>query len=389
MGMGSIRRRYKKHRIEVIFNYLGIKRFEKTSFFCETGKPDCQCRKCRAAIGLVLEVENKIAAGTFRYQETFPNSKTLDKLGLSNVSLEITFGVYAWQWYDLKEPHIAHSTSKSYNTAVKALCAYFGTMQLTNIKPTHIKAYIKNSPLSPKAISNYLGVLHSILKSAVADDIIEKNYANSDYIDKPKVGTEKVDPFEKDEAEEIIKWMQKHHPQITIIFAIGFYTGMRIGEILALKWSDIDFNKFTITVQRTMTANKLKDTTKTADYRIIDIIPELDPYLEAHKKYTYMKSEWVILTKYGEPFTKTDNIIDYYLKPCLKALKMRYRILNQMRHSFACMMIDAGESLNWIKNMLGHSTLEMIFRKYGNKINRQDGSRKGILFSEKSKSVDV
>lgn len=259
-------------------------------------------------------------------------------------------------------------------------------MPLNQIKPSHIQTYISKSELSPKTISNYIGVLYSVLQAGVADDILEKNSA--EYIDKPEIGSEKIDPFEKSEVEQILKWTKKNHPHITVLYAIGFYTGMRIGEVLALKWSDIDFNKHTILVQRTMTANKLKDSTKTSNYRIIDIIPELDEYLEAHKKYTFMKSEWVILTHYGDPFKKTDNIVDSYYKPCLKALKMRFRILNQMRHSFACMMIDAGENLNWIKNMLGHSTLEMLFKKYGNRINRQDGTRKGVLFSKKAESGD-
>jgi integrase len=384
--MGGIRKRGKKNRIQAIFNYLSIKRFENTPYYCDTGKSDCKCRNCKAARAFVSEIERKINEGSFRYQDYFPKSLTIKKLGIANVSSEVTFGTYAWQWYDLKEPNIAYSTSKAYRTAVKALCETFGNMPLNQIKPSHIQTYISKSELSPKTISNYVGVLYSVLQAGVADDILEKNSA--EYVDKPEIGSEKIDPFEKGEVEQILKWTKKNYPHITVLYAIGFYTGMRIGEVLALKWSDIDFNKHTILVQRTMTANKLKDSTKTSAYRIIDIIPELDEYLEAHKKYTYMKSDWVILTQYGEPFTKTDNIIDNYYKPCLKALKMRFRILNQMRHSFACMMIDAGENLNWIKNMLGHSTLEMLFKKYGNRINRQDGTRKGVLFSKKSKTGD-
>ncbi len=45
---------------------------------------------------------------------------------------------------------------------------------------------------------------------------------------------------------------------MTIIFALGFFTGMRIGEVIALKWSDIDFQKYTITVQRTITKKPYK-----------------------------------------------------------------------------------------------------------------------------------
>ncbi|MCD8490916.1 MAG: tyrosine-type recombinase/integrase [Geovibrio sp.] len=74
--------------------------------------------------------------------------------------------------------------------------------------------------------------------------------------------------------------MQEHHPQMTIFFALGFYTGMRTGELLALKWSDIDFSKYTITVQRTITKNRIKESTKTEKSRTIDIIPALEAYFK-------------------------------------------------------------------------------------------------------------
>lgn len=95
-----------------------------------------------------------------------------------------------------------------------------------------------------------------------------------------------------------------------------------------------------------------------------------------------MKSDWVLTTSYNQPFMKTENINRLYFMPRLKVLGLRYRTLYQMRHSFACMMIDANENLNWIKNMLGHSTLEMIIKRYGNRVTRQDGNRKGVIFSE-------
>jgi len=380
MGMGGTRCRGKKNRIYVNFYYLSVRRFEKTHYYCDTGKDDCKCRQCKADSTLVGEIERKIDEGSFVYKDYFPESKFVKEQAVINVDSNVTFGVYAQQWLDLKEMNLAYSTFKSYKTIVKKQTAFFGKMPLATIRPSHIRNYIKTSEYSPKAIANHMGVLYQIFEYAIEDEIITKNYAEK--IDRPTIKLEPVDPFDKTEAQNILNWLDQHHPHMTFFFAIGLYTGMRVGEILALKWSDIDTNKHTIIVQRTMTANKLKDTTKTADYRIIDIIPDLDKYIERHRQYTFMQSEWTTLDKRGNPFKDTDTIRQLYYKPCLKALKMRERILYQMRHSFACMMIDAGEDLNWIKNMLGHSSLEMLFKRYGNRINRKDGNRRGILFSD-------
>jgi len=377
--MGSIRRRGKKARLEIIFMFQGKRRYEQSLYYCETGKDTCKCQDCRSASALLNEIERKIAEKSFKYEAYFPDSKYVRENQQLHLNSDMFFDTYAELWLSTVESSVAYSTYKTYSTAVGKLSSYFARFKLCEIKPSHVQQYITTSNLSAKTINNYLGVLHSIFESAVRDDLITKN--PSKHVKKPRVRSEQVDPFDKHEIFAILDWMQKHHSNMTALFAIGFFTGMRVGEVIALKWSDIDFQKHTITVQRTITKNRIKESTKTSEYRIIDIIPTLDEYLHFQKQHTFMKSEWVTVTTYNQPFMKTQNITDDYFKPCLKALGFRYRILNQMRHSFACMMIDAGENLNWIKNTLGHSTLEMLMKRYGNRVNRVDGTRKGLLFS--------
>jgi integrase len=377
--MGTIRRRGKKLRLELIFNYQGARRFEQSKYFCETTKENCKCRSCKSAEALLSEIERKITENTFKYAEYFPNSKYVKETPSLNLNSEMLFSVYADIWLTSIKSSVTYSTLKTYTTAVNKMQEAFAHFKLNEIKSSHIKNYISKSPLAPKTVNNYLGVLHGILESAVVDDLLSKNPCK--HVKKPVVRSEKVDSFSKTEVFMILDWMKKHQPQLTGLFALGFFSGMRIGEAISLKWSDIDFKRHTIIVQRTITKNKIKESTKTADYRIIDIIPVLDEYLSFQKQYTFMKSDWVTVTSHNQPFMKTQNITEDYFKPCLKALGLRYRVLNQMRHTFACMMIDANENLNWIKNTLGHSTLEMLMKRYGNKINRVDGTRKGLLFS--------
>jgi len=105
-----------------------------------------------------------------------------------------------------------------------------------------------------------------------------------------------------------------------------------------------------------------------------------------HKQFTYLKSEWLFLTYEGNPFMKTDNIIKTYWRPCLKALDIKYRTLYQTRHTFACLMLDVGENINWIKKMLGHRTLDMIMRRYGNRVVKTEGRKGGFIKSFKDNS---
>ncbi|MCD8492031.1 MAG: site-specific integrase [Geovibrio sp.] len=377
--MAYIRTRGKQKRIEIVFTYKGVRRYEKTEYLCVGKKKPCKCINCRQALSIAEEIEIKIFNRTFVYKEYFPNSKKLYDIDIAQTAPDIKFSSYAWQWLDLKERSVAYSTYKGYLSIIRKLVDYFGDTELINIKYSHIQAYIKKDTTKPKTISNTANVLQQIFESAIIDDIISKNPV--EFIKKPRIQIAQVDPFDRSEAIQIINWMEEKHPHIAIFFALGFYTGMRTGELLALKWSDIDFQSHKIKVQRTITKSRIKESTKTSEYRIIDIIPALDPHLKRHKQYTFMKSEWVLNTSYGKPFMKTENMKVYY-NPCLKALGLRFRNVYQMRHSFACMMIEAGEDLNWIKNMLGHNTLEMLFKRYGNRINREESTRRGLIISD-------
>lgn len=377
--MGSIQARGKQHKIRLAFTYQAVRRYENTKYFCETGKDNCKCRQCKSATALLQEIERKIDENTFVYKEYFPKSKYASSSGIADISGDIGFANYAYQWLSLKEKSIEYSSFKTYSRYTKRLSDYFKNKPLKEIKPSTVQSYIRDNDLAPKTISNIMGMLSSIFKSAVMDEIIEKNPCT--YVSKPKVHSEEVDPFDRAEIDQIISWMQKHHPSMAAFFAIAFFTGMRTGELMGLQWGDFDFQRHKINVRRTITEARVKESTKTSDRRLIDIDPILDAYINSHKQFTFMKSDWLFTTYQNEPFKHIQNITKTYYEPCLKALGIKYRNIYQTRHTFACLSIDAGAELNWVKMMLGHRTLEMILKRYGNRVNR-DKKERVSLFSK-------
>ena len=154
---------------------------------------------------------------------------------------------------------------------------------------------------------------------------------------------------------------------MTLFFATGFFMGLREGEIMGLKWGDFDFTNNMLRVQRTIIDGKIKESTKTAEYRDIPIPEILLGYIQNHKQYTMLKSEWVLITKHNTPFMRYQSVHEYW-KRCLLACKLRHRETYQMRHSFACNALASGFELSYVQMILGHSSLEMIFKVYGNYI---------------------
>jgi integrase len=141
---------------------------------------------------------------------------------------------------------------------------------------------------------------------------------------------------------------------------------MRHSEIIALKWDVINFENETILDKVQHTKNRV-DIPKTNRSRTIDIIPQLLPYIEKHKQYTYNKSEYVFLNKYGKPYMIYRDFERHCWVHCLKELKIRHRAIMTTRHTFACIMLQNKADYNWIsKRMLGQTTTELLRRVYGN-----------------------
>jgi integrase len=109
------------------------------------------------------------------------------------------------------------------------------------------------------------------------------------------------------------------------------------------------------------------------------IIENLDYYINNHKQYTFIKSGSLFLSQRNEPIYSYHPITRCF-ETALKKLGIRYRQPYQMRHSFACNALAAGEDPNWVKNMLGHSNLEMLFKIYGNWYQPSQNIRAGSKF---------
>ncbi|MDR2401485.1 MAG: tyrosine-type recombinase/integrase, partial [Deferribacteraceae bacterium] len=119
------------------------------------------------------------------------------------------------------------------------------------------------------------------------------------------------------------------------------------------------------------------DSTKTGEDRFVDITETLDPYIEKHFKMMETQkgnpNGYLFVNQYQKRIVECTTMAEWYWRPTLKRLNINYRQPYHMRHTFACQSIAAGEDLNWIKKMLGHETLEMLLRTYGNWLIKREG----------------
>jgi integrase len=93
------------------------------------------------------------------------------------------------------------------------------------------------------------------------------------------------------------------------------------------------------------------------------MLPPVVKAMKDQKKNTFGKSEYVFLNQYGRPLLP-DSMNQYIWKTTLKKSKLADRRMYETRHTFATLMLDAGELPGWVQRMMGHETLQMIHERY-------------------------
>lgn len=152
--------------------------------------------------------------------------------------------------------------------------------------------------------------------------------------------------------------------------------------MIGLKWNDVDLFKGFISpkMSRKMGVDgKLKTA---ASYREIEILENLMPYLENQYRLTGSKNSYVFLNQDNEPLYDIKRIRENQWKKTLRACNLDYRPIYHTRHSFATLMIENGEDILWVSNMLGHTDSTMTLSRYAKYIKRDYKKRAQFLNTE-------
>ena len=157
----------------------------------------------------------------------------------------------------------------------------------------------------------------------------------------------------------------------------GAPPGMRAGEMSALKWSTIDFDRRIIKVVETRVEGEEGRPKTQSSYRDIIMLPMVYDALKKQELKTRLRSKYVFLNPENKPI-EIETLRKNAWSKGLQNAGIEYRPIIQTRHTFATMMISAGENLGWVQKMMGHSSLKMITDKYFSYIpnmTHQDGTK--------------
>ena len=235
------------------------------------------------------------------------------------------------------------TTTYDYETSLRLhISPTFGNKRLNVIKPSDIQLWQNKllDTLKPRRVRNIRATFNTIFEDAMRDEIIDKNPISR--IKTPKLDKIDVKSFSLQEMKHIIATANGEMKAIT---ALGFFTGLRSGEIIGLRWEDVNFSKKEIHIKRAIRMGTISTPKTKNSIRTIDILDNLLPHLKEQFKLTGKKKSYVFLNKDDEHYYDIKRIRDSKWKNLLKECDIEYRTIYQMRHTFATIMIENSEDI--------------------------------------------
>ena len=296
-----------------------------------------------------------------------------------------TLDEYAKISFEMNKGSRTASTQYGYQVAYdKRISPILGHKKIDTIKPMDVKLLQSGlvGVVSPRRIKNIRAVLNGILSDALDNDLITKNPVSATKT--IPLNDSEIYPFSMNEIALIL---ENSEGQYRNFFAFAFMTGMRSGEMIALKWSDIDFFKSEINISRTKRMGVEKCPKTTAGKRTIDIVDFLKPYLQNQYELTGHKNSYVFLNQDGEGYHDIRRIRDSAWRKTITKCGLKYRTIYQTRHSFATMMLENGEDILWVSHTLGHKNTSITYDVYTKYV--KDKEKKRGSFLEKGLSSKI
>jgi len=271
-----------------------------------------------------------------------------------------------------KEKVLKGTTMETYYSFFSSrIKPYFENKYPQEIRPKHVLEFYKT--FTDKAT---LATVVSILKASFERAIIEEHIKTSPFVIKlPSIKSNyEINPFNLKEIELILS---KADGWFKNFIAIAFFTGMRTGEILALKWDCVDLEESTINIIATRTKGFTQTPKTKSSIRIIDIISQAEYYLKEQRKLTGLGE--LVFSNFKGKILYGAGALRYQWVKLLESCNLEFRSIYQTRHTFASNMLSNKEDIVWVSSMLGHRSSSITYYHYTKYIRTQRTKKETFL----------
>lgn len=281
------------------------------------------------------------------------------------------FEDYAQEWWDTFEAkRLSGGTKIDYEMNLhKHVIPYFKGKRLDEITTKDVQGfYDERADYANSTCRHWRTLLYGIFNSAIEDGLLEKNPAKSVRLTMSKKKTERL-PISKEEAAGVEANLHLLHGKDLLLLAILLYTGVRRGEMLGLRWEDVDFDHKLIHVRRQITFinnRPVEKTTKSmAGIREVPMMPELEKILIENMPKDAMPEHYVVD---GEEALSERSFRNTWERICKKVSMPEGVTPHVLRHTLLTQLQAAGHvDVKTLQSIAGHSKITMTMNTYVHK----------------------
>jgi integrase len=272
----------------------------------------------------------------------------------------LSVGDYLGRWLDAVRGTVRERTWERSEEIVRIhLVPFLGTTRLDSLNTLQVQSLYRSkldSGLSSRTVRMIHTTLHKALKQAVTWSLIPRNVTEA--VDPPREQRAEIRPLDEREVRRLLKAVRGDKLEALYILAIT--TGMRSGELLGLRWEDIDLQAGTLQVKRTVFNGRIEPPKTVKGRRSIKLSQTSVWALRQHQKI----SEWVFCTKVGTPIS-VHNLHNRSWKPLLKRASLPHTTrFHDLRHTCATLLLTKGVHPKIVQELLGHSSISITLDTY-------------------------
>ena len=290
-----------------------------------------------------------------------------------------TVAQYMERWLeDSAKGDLAPRTYHNFRLQIRRhISPAFARLRLSKLTAAHIQSLYAaklRDGLKPSSVRYIHAVLHRALEQAVRFHLIPFNPVAR--VDPPKIRQEEITPLDAEQARTFLD--EARGDRFECLYVLSLTVGLRMGEALGLKWSDIDLDRKTLRVSRQLQRIReggglVFSEPKNSSRRTVDLPLRAIEALRSHRKGQIEEqlragSNWqdyglVFASGKGTPLD-AQNIVNRFFKPLLRRAGLPNIRWHDLRHTYATLLLARGIHPAYVQKSLGHASVQLTLDRY-------------------------
>jgi integrase len=302
-----------------------------------------------------------------------------------------TVGEYMEQWLQTSaRESVRESTYESYRNQVRRyVIPAIGRVKLKRLSAMQIQGMYRamlDRGLSPRTVQYAHAVLHRALRQAVRWGLVPRNV--SEDVDRPRIRPEEIRPLNRHQARHLLNTAGESGDRFEALYVLALHTGMRPGELLGLKWEDVNFDEGGLQLNRALAGKNLTAPKTKRSRRRIDLSTASIAALKAHRKRQLEErmQKAGLWRDHGLVFPSTvgtplfhRNVVRAFKNLLKRAGLPQSTRLYDLRHTCATLLLGSNVHPKYVQELLGHASIALTLDTYSHVLKGMDGGIGGAM----------